>query len=192
MIELYLTDITGINTEDTRLLCEISSERRTRIEKAVSQNKKKQLLGAGLLLRYVLISKGLSPDTEIKRGENGKPYAGGIKFSLSHSEKYVLLATAGSEVGADIEKININQSLNVSERLFANEDLQDIDAKKFFSMFTRLESFGKMTGKGLFGAAKTPMKEIKNVYTYEFSEYSISVCTEKKEDIIYPPTLLKF
>lgn len=192
MITLYLTDISYIDTDDKKLLNMISADRRERIKKAVLPLKKKQLLGAGLLLRHALISSGLAPDTEIKRGNNGKPYADGINFSLSHSDKYVLIAVAGNEVGADIEKIDENQNLSVSERLFDDRDLKDIDIHKFFSMFTRLESYGKMTGMGLFPAAKTPMNKIKNVYTYEFSGYSISVCTEKKEDIIYPPILLKF
>ena len=192
MITLYLTDISDIDIKDKKLYNKISADRRERIRNTVSENKKKQLLGAGLLLRHALISNGLSPDTEIKYGENGKPYAEGIKFSLSHSDKYVLIATSYSEIGADIEKIDASQNLFVAQRLFAGEDIKDIDISRFFSMFTRLESYGKMTGKGLFPVLKTPMILIKNAYTYEYSGYMLSVCTEKKEDIIYPPALLKF
>ncbi len=192
MITLYLTDIINLNAEDKSLLSKVSADRRKKIKAAVSDTKKKQLLGAGLLIRHALISNGLSPDSEIKYGEKGKPYAKGISFSVSHSAEFVLVAVADSEVGADIEKIDKRQNITVSERLFAAEDLKDIDISKFFRMFTRLESYGKMTGKGLFPVLKTPMETIKNAYTFEYSGYSLSVCTEKKEDIIYPPTLLKF
>ena len=190
MIKLYLTDVSDINAENKRLLEKISAERRGRIIKTVPEIKRKQLLGAGLLLRHVLILNGL--DTEINYTENGKPFKDGIKFSLSHSGKYVLLATANGEIGTDIERIDKTQDLSIAKRIFAPGDIINIDTYKFFSMFTALESYGKMTGSGLFSVLKTPMSEIKNVHSFSFSGYFISVCTEKNEEITFPPVLLKF
>ena len=94
---------------------------------------------------------------EFKDGINKKPYITnktGLHFNLSHSEDWILLAIANSEIGVDTELINnsfeykdvMEVYFNTDEINFINEDKS---AERFFLLWTRKEAQIKATGKGL-------------------------------------------
>lgn len=80
----------------------------------------------------------------------------GLKYNLSYSGQYILIAIAQCETGVDVEKLN--QSFEVDSLLsafFAPEEVNDIktDAGKtnalFYLHWTRKEAILKFTGQGI-------------------------------------------
>ena len=122
--------------------------------------------GSELLKRKVL------GDRKICRSENGKPYCDDVFFNISHSGKYVVLATADSEIGIDIEKIR-----DTEKRLFA----EDFASKEeFFEMWTKKESIIKYLGKTIISMKNINVEDYgKLLKTSDFFEgYAFSICTK--------------
>lgn len=132
----------------------LPQERREKILRNKMENSRKQSLGAGLLLQEVFARCGLSMET-IYVDENGKPGADGLFFNLSHSGSLVLCAAAGNPVGCDAEQIR-TVSRKVIQRFFAPAEIRYLDQfsgqeldREFCRIWTRKESYIKMTGEGM-------------------------------------------
>jgi 4'-phosphopantetheinyl transferase len=92
-------------------------------------------------------------------GTNQKPFVKNpntinICYNISHSEDYILIAVAATEVGADIELINENFGYQeIIEEHFNAEEINFIaqahSAERFFMLWTRKEALLKATAKGL-------------------------------------------
>jgi 4'-phosphopantetheinyl transferase len=126
----------------------VTDARRKRIETYMRAEDKARCLTAGLLLRRVC---GVTDDSQLCYGGQGKPYLkdGGLFFSIAHSGDYAVLATAGREVGADIEKIT-QYSKAVASRCFTAEEQKwfNGDPERFYRIWTAKESVMKATGQG--------------------------------------------
>ena len=136
-----------------------SPARREKTDRFRFEKDKRLSLGAELLLRHALHCKGLGEmSMTFDYGAQGKPrlQSGGVFFSLSHSEEYVLCALAPFEVGCDVEKIT-PIDLNIARRFFFRSEYADIAAQEtaeaqselFFRYWTLKESFMKATGLGM-------------------------------------------
>lgn len=100
---------------------------------------------------------GLAPD-QIKICYNpyGKPYIANLrhfKFNISHSGKYVAIATSKYKIGIDIEQIQ-NIDLTIAKRCFTPGEYAYICScenprNAFYQMWTLKESYIKAVGKGL-------------------------------------------
>lgn len=105
---------------------------------------------------WVLLSTVLGPKArQIRYARYGKPFlAGGPYFSLSHSGRYAILATASMPVGADVEEIRqadnytdlAAQALHPHEQVFLRSRPA---AQTFFDIWTLKESYLKLKGTGL-------------------------------------------
>lgn len=111
-----------------------------------------------------LLAKYLKIDVqkiELGRAQHGKPYliqSPEIKFNLSHSKNYLVLAvTLEQEVGIDIEfcEPRINH-LDLAKRFFSTEEYQQLisidsaqQLQAFYNGWVRKEAFIKGTGDGL-------------------------------------------
>jgi 4'-phosphopantetheinyl transferase len=78
-----------------------------------------------------------------------------LHFNISHSGRHVVCALSGSQVGIDVELIKPIQ-LSVADRFFSADERAKIYSAPaqdrlglFYGIWTRKESFVKMTGKGL-------------------------------------------
>jgi 4'-phosphopantetheinyl transferase len=92
---------------------------------------------------------------------NGKPYLtshAGLRFNLSHSGRYGMLAVArGREVGVDIERIRGERpTRDIAERFFAPAEVsallresQEQQTAAFFAIWARKEAYIKARGEGL-------------------------------------------
>lgn len=120
-------------------------------------------ISAGLLLRHVFLRSGYSQEqwrqARITYGEYGKPHIKGVedfRYSISHSEGWVICAAAQTPVGADIQRKR-PWRLQTAKRFYADTEYdrivrQETEAARtecFYKMWTAKESCVKLTGRGL-------------------------------------------
>ena len=132
----------------------VTKARRERIHRYLRTEDKIRCLLAGLLLRQVC---GVTDDRQLIYNENDKPYLkhSDTYFNISHSGDYVVLATANSEVGVDIEKV-IHHSDLLSLRCFTMQEYEWIRQEEylgggdeaFYRLWTAKESVMKASGLG--------------------------------------------
>ena len=112
--------------------------------------------GAGWLLRYVFEKEGVPfVRDSVTLGPHGKPCHEALHFNLSHSGSYVICAVGEGEIGCDIQKIRPCRESMV-RRFFAPDEQEYILSvqgkerdERFILLWSRKESFLKMTGEGL-------------------------------------------
>lgn len=188
MVKVFISDISSLRLPDEKseFFSSLPDYRKEKILSLIDEEKKKQSFGAALLLRYALREYGLS-DKDVYLGEKGKPLCPGISFSLSHSFDKVVCAIGETDVGCDIEKIRkapkerIHRFFTEEERAFLTT-AEDWD-KAFFSLWTKKESYVKMTGEGLiktltdYTVLDTAGRF--NVKQWEKDGYILSVCSKE-------------
>ena len=111
------------------------------------------LLWEGLRREY-----GLTEPPIFTFGEHEKPFLAGhedVQFSLSHTGNAVLCALDREPVGADVEMIR-TQEIQHLLRVFSDAEQEEIRLAedpeiRFTELWTRKESFLKLTGDGLAG-----------------------------------------
>lgn len=197
MREVYYTDFSGWEPpaarDADRLAAGLSDERKRRIRSFRSDEKRLQSLAAGLLLDYGLKRHGLSERTaQIRRSPHGKPFLAvetGLYFNLSHSGTCALLALSDRACGCDIQKLS-RADRRVCARILAGEEAEYLERfaegterdRAFTGLWTRKESFVKMTGEGLSRPlsgfltlpGRTP--EGSAIVTWHFPGYAASAC----------------
>jgi 4'-phosphopantetheinyl transferase len=128
----------------------VRRERQERIKEYRRQEDKARCLVAGLLLRAFC---GVTHESPLRLGKNGKPYLwdSGVCFNLSHSGSYVVLGTASSEIGVDVEKVG-PYPMDVAGRCFVPAELEWLRLQgaqdAFYRLWAAKESIMKATGKG--------------------------------------------
>lgn len=98
---------------------------------------------------------GLADCPGFSYGNHGKPYFWeypGIFFNFSHCHRGIACAILDSPIGIDIEEIQFDEGL--AKVIFNTEELEavrrsDEPAVKFTELWTRKESYLKLTGEGL-------------------------------------------
>lgn len=197
MLKLFWADVSGLSLETDGL--PLSDYRLRRLEKIKIPERKRQSLGAELLLLHGV--KAVMPEAEapfaISCGENGKPGFENIPlhFSLSHSEKYSACLVSDMHVGLDIEHepeirprvVERFFTVDEQERILRSED----KGREFARIWTAKESVLKFLGTGLrkglasvhiedgFTAVVEPEHIRLSLIQCEISGLSVSVCTER-------------
>lgn len=194
MVSLYVTNVSELPdpVEDTKVMEELSKERQKRILSCRREQQRLQSFGAGLLLNKILGRQGILPEM-VRIDKNGKPEVDGICFNLSHSGDIVICAVSEKPVGCDIEQLK-DAPKQVAERSFTEEEKEYLRQfseeeynREFFRIWTRKESYLKMTGTGI----RVPLNklEIKDCFIkeYEIPGYQITVCAKENEfaDLIW-------
>lgn len=77
-----------------------------------------------------------------------------ISFSISHSKDYIVLAISEASVGVDVEKIVIDEKLNLAAKILTDEEYDIFDRKLdkngyLTEKWTQKEAYGKFLGIGL-------------------------------------------
>lgn len=188
MVYLYVTDISALPEpmEYPEIMEGLLAERQKKILSCSHKQKRAQSLGAGLLLNKVLCRYGISPE-KVCTDSNGKPVVDGIYFNLSHSGEMVVCAVSEKPVGCDIEQIK-DAPKRVAERSFSTAEKEHLKQfsgeaynREFFRIWTKKESYLKMTGQGI----RVPLDkvELKDCFVqeYEMPGYQITVCAEENE-----------
>lgn len=153
---------------------------------------------AGQYLLRLVLGEEAYEQAEFAVGEHGKPYIIGhpIFYNISHSGQYVVLVTAESEVGVDIQEKKLMRPEPLAKRFFAEAEQQVLDAcdsvkeqeDLFFHIWCRKEAYGKYLGLGLLGdVLKTNVLEDRKGCCFQeyggLENYQISICCGKEEKI---------
>lgn len=158
---------------------------------------KKHHVAGQFLIRLALGEEAYNK-AEFAMGEHGKPYMVGepIHYNISHSGQYVVLVTANSEVGVDIQEKRSSYKESVAKRFFSDKEWKDIskceseeDKKEsFYRIWCRKESYGKYLGTGLSTEVlqTNVLVDVDDVQWIEYEAvngYQLCICNRKGEHI---------
>ena len=149
-------------TDDTafsRGLQEVSEYRKSKVERLLGDDKKRQSLLCGLLLKECLHRIGVDEkNAEYSVGENGKPSLKDcpqVKFSLSHSGRYAVCVLSDGEIGCDVQEVK-RPDFKIAEKYFSDDEKKLLDRiseieknDAFFSVWARKESLVKACGESV-------------------------------------------
>ena len=210
-MEIFGVNIGGIKSEHSlnELIKLISDEKRNKIKLFRKKEDFLRSLTAELLIRVILVKKGLfqNKDIQFEFNNYGKPSLknSSIKFNISHSGDWVVCAVSNGLVGIDIEEIRPHNVRTFKESLSVSEfntllNLSENDRiTLFYNLWTLKESFIKAIGE----VPSIPLKSISfelneneiifingynndkfNFKQYEIDpKYKLSVCNE---NTLYP------
>lgn len=123
-----------------------------------------------LMLEQMLHTNfGLTECPEFSYGENGKPYLKEypeIFFNISHCRKGIACAVCDRPVGIDIEEIQ--PVVEIRDLVLSREEkevveMSDTPEVEFTRIWTRKESFLKLTGEGIRDNMKNILSEVQGV-----------------------------
>ncbi len=184
MIKIYIVDYHEIIPHKDEALNLISGER---VYKALKYVKEEDTLRS--ITGSLLIKKYAGGLDGIKYDFYGKPCKDNCFFSLSHSNSYVVLAVADSEIGVDIEMVR-SRNPKLADYVLSTEEKKELkEEMDFYRFWTSKESLVKYVGFGIDRDLKLipalplngPKKYVgKNAYAINFdydNNYTISVTT---------------
>ena len=129
------------------------------IEHCIDIPKHKKHHSAGQFLLRNALGDEAYEQAEFAKNEHGKPYIIGnpVHYNISHSGQYVVLVTAETEVGVDIQEKRAARMDSIAKRFFSEEEWQALsgceseEEKKdlFYRIWCRKEAYGKYLGVGL-------------------------------------------
>lgn len=93
-------------------------------------------------------------DMDIIRNNYGKPYLANssLKFSVSHSEDYIVGAFGYNDVGIDIEKIEDRNYMAIARRFYNSAEIDSVvnnEIELFYQLWTMKEAYSKLKGINL-------------------------------------------
>jgi len=166
-VHVWFCELLRYAGRQASLAAQLSDDERARASRfAFDRDRRRFILSHGLL-RMVLSRYLRSEPGEIRftAGPYGKPallgspdVSEGIRFSLSHSGDYALVAVArGREIGVDVEARKAElECLKLAERFFAPAESQAIaklhgvaQQRLFYAFWTAKEAYLKGRGVGL-------------------------------------------
>lgn len=152
---LPLTDDKAFGDE----LSEVSKYRKDKVNRLIGEDKKRQSLLCGILLKECLHRIGIDEKTaEYSSGLNGKPSLKEypqVKFGVSHSGRYAVCVLSDNEIGCDVQEVKPTD-FKIAEKFFSDDERkllgrvsEDEKTDVFFSIWARKESFVKACGENL-------------------------------------------
>ena len=159
---IWLADLDAADSGDEALGI-LSEDERVRAKRFVFDVHRRRFIACRAWLRAQLAGRLGCPAASLRfeYGPVGKPaLAGGgpLRFNVSHSDRYALLALAdGVEIGVDIERLRPLSDMNaLAERVFSAAERAALAAvaadgrvDAFFAGWTRKEAYIKARGEGI-------------------------------------------
>lgn len=163
MVRIYLYNIDDLNEcEYEKIYLNLSNQKRDKINKFIKKEDKLRTIGSYLLLANSLkfhnINLDLKKDDYLLYNKYQKPYLKNynLNINLSHSGRFVVLATAQNSIGIDIQKVENIEFLQLAKRFFNKDEYNFLKSLKgderissFYEIWTLKESYIKNIGKGL-------------------------------------------
>lgn len=159
MTALFYADSAGLEQNVfNRWIERIDPAKATRLQRLQWADAKASMTGE-LLLRYGLWKTfAILPETvKTAVDDLGKPYLAShphLYFNVSHTGSRCICAVSDRPVGVDLEEVRAIRHEKLAKRYFKEEELEAYyslggDEDAFFTLWTRKEAFGKLTGYGL-------------------------------------------
>lgn len=162
----------------------------TEVSRETNESKVATQKNAGLqLLKYALKDRwGINEDlSSIKLSDNGKPYAEGYQFSISHCGSLVCVAISKNiQVGVDLECVTTRRNWQgLSRRVLTAEerDNTNIDSQTMTSIWTKKEAVFKLLGDKVFSPSNIDYNQyctdtIENI-TLVYNDYTLTLATKE-------------
>ena len=156
MVRINVCDIEEINNNNMELLMSVlSDEQKGKVLRYRCEGDRQRCL-IGLALTGMVFGKRPC-ELKMVLGQHEKPFVmngGGVHYNLSHSGRYVVIASGGSSLGIDVEKVG-RVKKNIAKRLFSPREnveyrrYRETDGDFFCRMWTLKECYIKYDGRGL-------------------------------------------
>ncbi len=132
---------------------------------------------------------GLTGCPEFSEESNGKPFLqdySDVFFNISHCHRGIACAVMDRPVGIDIEEIQFDEDL--AKLIFSPDERESVrsadePAVKFTELWTRKESFLKLTGEGL----RDNMKDV----LYDAGEVAFTTVINRHDSYVYSIAIWK-
>ena len=196
MVKLYYAKITNLYDEKCfeEKIKQVKEKRQVRIFEYCQKKDRCRSLAASLLLKMALEREGICYDEVcFAQKTGGKPYLllqSGLFFSLAHAQEMAVCVIADQEVGVDVERKDRltgkkeEQKLKIAKKMLTPEEWKQWEKEEYrtetlISIWTKKESYVKMTGKGLTEKLMT-IDTLSNAFYQQMlldDMYILSVCT---------------
>jgi len=157
---IWLADLDAADTGEPALAV-LSEDERERAARFVFEVHRRRFIACRAWLRRQLGERlqRAPHDLRFEYGPVGKPSlsGGALRFNVSHSDRYALLAVADAEIGVDIEQERPLSDMDaLAERVFSTAERHALaqvpaarKAEAFFAGWTRKEAYIKARGEGI-------------------------------------------
>ena len=196
MVKLYYAKITNLYDEKCfeEKIKQVKEKRQVRIFEYCQKKDRCRSLAASLLLKMALEREGICYDEVcFAQKTGGKPYLllqSGLFFSLAHAQEMAVCVIADQEVGVDVERKDRltgkkeEQKLKIAKKMLTPEEWklwkkEEYRTETLISIWTKKESYVKMTGRGLTEKLMT-RDTLSNAFYQQMlldDMYILSVCT---------------
>ena len=196
MVKLYYAKITNLYDEKCfeEKIKQVKEKRQVRIFEYCQKKDRCRSLAASLLLKMALEREGICYDEVcFAQKAGGKPYLllqSGLFFSLAHAQEMAVCVIADQEVGVDVERKDRltgkkeEQKLKIAKKMLTPEEWKQWKKEEYrtetlISIWTKKESYVKMTGRGLTEKLMT-IDTLSNAFYQQMlldDMYILSVCT---------------
>lgn len=159
-VHVYLFDISAQLLRESDLIRLLSLDERNRASRYHQKKDKQRFIISRAMQRHILSSYiDIDPSLlKFTSRANGKPCLtkdwDWLHYNISHSGDHILLMVSRTQVGADIEWIDLD--FNFKELLEGSFNKIEMDyilekdsRSRFYELWTRKEAFFKATGQGL-------------------------------------------
>jgi 4'-phosphopantetheinyl transferase len=155
-VDLWRINIAANQSNIANFLSLLQPDEVARANRYLQEKDRTRFIISRATLRQILgkYTNQSAADLKFSIGTNKKPYIKGadIKYNVSHSADWVLIAIANTNVGVDTEKINpLFDFTSILEDNFSKAEIDFIgqSPQNFFLLWTRKEALTKATGQGL-------------------------------------------
>lgn len=196
MVKLYYAKITNLYDEKCfeEKIKQVKEKRQVRIFEYCQKKDRCRSLAASLLLKMALEREGICYDEVcFAQKTGGKQYLllqSGLFFSLAHAQEMAVCVIADQEVGVDVERKDRltgkkeEQKLKIAKKMLTPEEWKQWEKEEYrtetlISIWTKKESYVKMTGRGLTEKLMT-IDTLSNAFYQQMlldDMYILSVCT---------------
>lgn len=195
MVKLYYAKITKLYDEKCfeEKIRQIKEKRQVRILEHCQKKDRCRSLAASLLLKKALEEEGICyEETCFTKEQGGKPklLQNGLFFNLAHAQEMAVCVISDQQVGVDVERRDRlegkeqSRKLQIAKRILTPEEWKlwekaGCQTEELISVWTKKESYVKMTGKGL-TENLTTVDTLSNAFYQQIlvdDGYVISVCT---------------
>lgn len=200
MVKLYYAEITKLYDEKCfeEKINQIKEKRQVRILEHCQKKDRCRSLAASLLLKKALEKEEICYEEVCFAEEpGGKPklLQKDLFFNLAHAQDLAVCVISDQEVGVDVERKDRlegrkqNRKLQIAKKILTPEEWilwekAGCQTEELISVWTKKESYVKMSGKGL-TVNLTTIDTLSNAFYQQIvveDTYMISVCTALEDE----------